>query len=354
MWQQLTGFAEGIYFLHPGWLWAWFGSSAVIWLLLRYSHLFPLANVPRIFSLQQYRHPRIDILRQLNTTRTQQQAIYRPVRRWLSYSIVLFGLHLALAHPYRLGQQLPNPPEYRDTVFIVDASISMLLRDYLVDNKRVDRMTMMKSVLTLFVNQLEGNRISLIAFSEQAYTLVPLTDDYKLLKTMLRRLEPAVLTGRTSHPGKAMLYALQQLRQTVADSAHKPVLVLVSDVNRPDRELDPAVVAKYIRQQGYRIHTIGIGASSYAAQENKFSGLIFHPANFSILEAIAENGQGKFYWADNARSLQAAMQAIQLGERHKIDATPRFIPLPLYQWPLLITISMIICLQLWPARLFKR
>lgn len=354
MLQQLTTLIQEIHLLYPFWLWLWPVSVCLLWLLLRYGQLLPLGNIPSLFNFRQYRHTRTDILQHITESQQLRKDSNRPALRWLSYSLFLLLLHVSLAHPYRLGKQLPNPPAYRDTIFIVDTSISMLLKDYLVEDERVDRMTMMKSVLTLFINQLKGNRIGVIAFSEQAYTLVPLTTDYALLKTMVRRLKPAVLTGRTSHPGKALLYTLQQLQQTTALSPQKPVLVMISDVNRPDREFDPRTVAKYIHQQGYRIHTIGIGASTYKAGKSKYSGLIFHPANFSILEAIAENGQGKFYWADNARSLQAAMQAIQSNERRKVEIEPRFIQRPLYHWPLLLSLGLIMGLQLWPGNLLRK
>jgi len=273
------------------------------------------------------------------------------LKRWLSYAVFFLGIHLALSQPYYPGRQLPTPPEYRDTIFMVDTSISMVLRDYLVGEKRVDRMTMMKSVLGLFIDQLNGNRIGLIAYSEEAYTLAPLTSDYPLLKSMMRRLEPAVLTGRTSNPGKAMLYAMQKIdADSEQDTEHKPVLVLVTDVNRPDRTLDPRVIAEHISNRGYRLHVIGIGAASYDAKESKYSGLIFHPANIKLLKSIADKGRGQFYWADNARNLQDAMKAIQSAEKRKVDVTPQYIKLPLYHWPILASLIWIITLQLWPIK----
>jgi len=234
---------------------------------------------------------------------------------------------------------------------MVDTSISMALRDYLVAGKRVDRMTMLKSVLTHFIEQLKGDRIGLIAFSEQAYTLAPLTADSKLLRNMVRRLQPAVLTGRTSNLGAAMLYTLQQLQKSnTPDSLHKPVLVLITDVNRSSRDIDPRAVAGYLHKQGYTLQTIGIGASSFKAQEDRPTGLIYQPANFALLESIAKRGGGKFYWADNVDSLRSAIQAIQSTGRSQVKVEPRFIKISLYQWPLLLGLLWILVLPLWPGR----
>ncbi|MDH5181830.1 MAG: VWA domain-containing protein [Gammaproteobacteria bacterium] len=345
MWTEIINTLYTVRFEQPAWLWLWLISALLLGLLIRYGTLALPGYLPDLFHIKHFRHTRLDLIQEHLQQAPSRKHAVKPVLHWLQYVLLFLLLHIALAQPYKQGKQLPEPPAYRDTIFMVDTSISMLLKDYLVDGKRVDRMTMMKSVLHHFITRLEGNRIGVIAFSEQVYTLVPLTDDYELLKVMIRRLQPAVLTGRTSHPGKALLYTLQQLRQTQIHD-NKPVLVLVSDVNRPDREIDPAAVSGYLKQQGYRVHTIGIGAGSYKAGDTEYRGLIFHPASFNILKSIATEGDGKFYWADNAASLREALLAIQSGERHKIEAAPRFIQIPLYHWPLLLALFGIFLQQL--------
>jgi len=351
MWQSMIEFLHSIHFQHPGWLWAWSLSLLGIGLLLRSQRLVSLAQLPEWAGARRYRHPRLSILRRLYGQQVAKQVARGAWRRWSHYALLLLCIHAALAQPYRLGQQLPAPPEYRDTLFVIDTSISMVLRDYLVAGNRTDRMTILKSVLTHFIEQLNGNRIGLIAFSEQPYTLAPITADYTLLKSLVRRLEPAVLTGRTTDVSKALLYTLQQLQQSEnVDPQQKPALVLITDVNRTYRDLDPRAIAAYLLTQGYRLHTVGIGASSHEAQERDSMGLIYQPANFALLESIAESGGGRFYWADNVNSLQAAIQAIQSAERRQVKAEPRYVRLPLYQWPLLAGLTWILMLQLWTSR----
>lgn len=346
-WQSVTASLEVIRFLHPGWLWAWPATVIGVLVLLRSGRLGPLGRFPDILAARRYRHTRTDILRSLgrnDSPRTGNPGLYR---RGLSYALLLLFIHLSLAQPYRLGQELPTPPQYRDTLFVMDTAISMRLRDYLVNGERTERMTMVKSVLTHFIDQLEGNRIGLIAFSEQAYTLAPLSTDTHLLKTMVRHLEPAVLTGRTSDVGRALTYTLQQLQQWEhSGQSHKPVVVLVSDVNRTERDIDPRAVAAVLHGRGYRVHTVGMGATRHEARDDTSSGLIYQPVNFRLLKAIAENGGGKFYPADNARSLGAAVRAIQSGERREVKVEPRHVTIPLYHWPLLAGLMWLILLQL--------
>lgn len=350
MWQSTIEFLQAIHFQHPGWLWAWALSLLGISLLLRSQRLVSLAQLPEWTGARRYRHPRLSILRRLYGQQVATQAARTAWLRWSQYAVLLLCIHVALAQPYRLGQQLPTPPEYRDTVFVIDTSISMILRDYLVEGERTQRMTILKSVLTHFIEQLKGNRIGLIVFSEQAYTLAPLTADYTLLKSLVRRLDAAVLTGRTTDVGTGLLYTLQQLQQMeIAKDQQKPALVLITDVNRSRRDVDPRAIAAHLHTQGYRLYTVGIGASSYEAQEKDSHGLIYQPANFALLEEIAQRGGGRFFWADNVGSLQAAIAAIQSAERRQVKVEPRYVTISLYQWPLLAGLTWILVLQLWAS-----
>lgn len=336
MWQATVEYLETIHILYPAWLWSLPLSLLVVAWLLRRDVLLALAQIPLLSGVQAFRHPRLDALRHIHGEKMRGLAARGMFLRWFNYAIVLLSIHVALAQPYRQGEQLPTPPEHRDTIFVLDTSVSMVLRDYLVGEERVDRMTILKSVLTHFIEQLEGNRIGMIVFSERPYTLVPLTADYALLKSTMLRLKPAVLTGRTTDIGTALLYTVQQIQRAEADGqAQKPALVLLTDVNRTYRDIDPRAVAGYLHEQGYRLHTVGIGAPSHEAGESDSWGLIYQPANFDLLRSIAANGGGRFYWADNAGSLQSAIHAIQSAERRQVEVEPRYVTLTLYHWPLL-------------------
>lgn len=352
MWQAMRELIGDVHLLYPGWLWVWPLSVAALALWLRTGRLFPLSRVPSGATAKAFRHPRLATLRRLFGADAPRGGRRDSLRTLLAYAVLLLCVLAALAHPYRLGEELPTPPEYRDTVFVIDTSISMSLRDYIVDEERVERMTILKDVLARFVEQLGGNRISLIPFSTQPYTLVPLTADKQLLASMIERLEPALLTGRTTDVGTAMLYTLQQLEQPAVDEpdVHKPAIVLVTDVNRSPRDIDPRAIATHLSDRGFRLHTIGIGAGTREAREEAPSGLVYQPANFRLLKEIAEAGGGRFYWADSVESLREAVAAIQSGERRPIDAEPRHVTIALYQWPLAAGLLWLMAAQLLPRR----
>ncbi|KPK55340.1 MAG: hypothetical protein AMS22_04750 [Thiotrichales bacterium SG8_50] len=348
---------EEIEFLHPLWLSTAPVSLGILWLWL----LLGSSSLQRLFALLPFQgrdsflHPGAARLRQAAGQRPRQGVPSERLWWGALLSVVLGCFHLALAHPYRLGERLPDPPQYRDVVFMVDASVTTLLRDYVVDDARVDRLTMLKSVLSHFVEQLHGNRIGITVFSERAYTLVPLTADYALLQLQLRRLQWS-LTGRTTDVSKAILHSVRSHQNGSAPiTEDKPMLVLISDVNRPRRAIDPRAAAAYAAQAGFTLHVIAIGAGSSEGEEKDAYTLIYEPANFELLQQIATAGGGQFIWAQDTASVRAAISAIQRGSLRAAQVQPRFISQPLYQWPLgtgllVLSITQILVIARRPAR----
>lgn len=342
----MADFLSAVHFSQPLWLYTLPVSLLLLaWLLWRWPNI--LRSMASLFSRMAqhvYRHPQLVQLQLVAQGSVQQHKTRGLFSRFAAYAVLLVLMHVTLAQPYRLGQQLPEPQRYRDILFIVDTSVSMVLRDYLVAGQRTTRMHMLKDVLRHFVKGMQGNRIGLITFSEQAYYYVPLTNDYALLEYQIQRLESAVLTGRSSDVSKALLYSLRWAGPDKAAGNNNLVLVLISSVNRPARDIDPRAAAVYLSEKNLRVHTIAIGAGSYAAEEQGSLSLIYHPASFSLLEEIAAAGRGRFFWAKDQAALNDALKIINQGEKREIASEPEFVHYPLYGWPLL---AALIWLSLW-------
>lgn len=289
-----------------------------------------------------YRHSYYPELSKLVANQAQSKTSLYRIFSLLLLFIVTGLLFVSLAGPYRDGQKLPEPPDNRNILFLVDNEVSMVLKDYFIDNERVDRLTMVKSVLLNFANKLSGNRMGLITFSENAYTLLPFTTDTNLIRKMIPRIE-STLTGRSSNPQKALLYSLNYLHNLKLKNPDlKPGIVLITDVLRPPREIDPGAIAKYIHAQGYKLYVIAIGASSYKKEDIESSSLIYHPASFKRLKAIAESAGGDFYWAKNTDSLSDVIKDILQSGKSKIIVKPEYEKLVLFQWPLGLAMLLIL------------
>ena len=332
----MTPFAQ-LALTYPIWIEALpFCLLGLAWCVWRWPNCLAALSAPLLnLTRRAYRHPQFAQLQALQQARQTREAVRHFASRLLAYAVLLSLLCVALAQPYRIGKRLPAPERHRDILFLVDTSLNMILRDYVVNGQRIDRMSMLKGVLQEFVQALHGNRIGLSVFSEQVYDVVPFTNDYALLQYQIKRLQAAVLTGRTSDISHALLYSLRELDADGAgDSGAKPVLVLISDAKRTARAIDPRAAAAYLAQRQVRVHTIAIGAGSYAGADSEHQSLIYHPASFYLLEGIAKAGNGEFFWARDQASLTAALQAINAAALREVKAPAQFVHHPLYMWPL--------------------
>jgi len=338
---ELIGYIE---FENPNWLIVYMAIflAGILIKYVRTSNLFDKINYSFTF-----RHP---YYKDINNIVKKYSAVHShsQFKNKIYYFFISGLLFLSLSSPYKIGQKIPEPPSNRDVLFVVDNEVSMVLKDYYIDNKRVERLTMVKSVLLNFANKLAGNRIGIVTFSEQAYTLLPFTTDTRLIKNMIPRIE-ATLTGRTSNPQKALIYSLNYLHNSVSNKSknkHKPTIVLITDILRPPRELNPNIVAKYIANSGFKLYVIAIGASTYKKADVEDSSLIYHPASFDRLKELATNAKGEFYWAKNTSSLNGIIENVLKSHKSSIKIKPKFIRIPLFQWPLSLALAVIFFIQI--------
>lgn len=247
---------------------------------------------------------------------------------------------IALTQPVRIGEKLPDPPQERDIVFIVDASVSMILRDYILDGERIDRMTLLKGVLNDFIHKLKGERMSIIVFGDHAYTLVPLTTDQFLLQKMLSRVQ-ATMAGRFNAMGDAIALAVKQVASTDKLAAkRKRVLVLLTDADQPTGDISPETAAQLAKKESLPLYTIAIGATSIAAEESRQGGLLYSPVDLKLVQRLSEITGAKSFQAGDPDALTKAIQAISLHETNKSKSKPLYFREALYHWFLIFAVSL--------------
>jgi Ca-activated chloride channel family protein len=223
----------------------------------------------------------------------------------------------------------------------------MTLRDYVMDGKRVDRMTLLKGVLDRFIQQLPGERIGIIVFGDAAYTLVPLTRDQSLLRRMLSRIQ-ATMAGQYNNIGEAIALAIKQTQQQ-QQGQRRRVLVLLTDADKPTGAITPDSAAELARQAELPLYTVAIGATTKAAEEQRTTGLIYEPVDVAMLNSIATLTGARNYQANDARALEQAINDIAQHETNPRQAAPRYYREPLYLWPLLCAVIALIVLAMLPT-----
>lgn len=273
-------------------------------------------------------------------------------RRWLRRGLAwgaLLGTILALAQPVRPGTPLPGPPPTLDLVLLVDVSTAMVLEDYRVDDRPVRRLDVLVAAIRHLLAGLPGSRVGLVAYGDHAQTLVPMTADHDLVLAALARLEPGV-AGRRNAPGEALAQAVARAsrhRAGAGGAGSPPVLILLSAGSDPTGEVDPLAGAELVREAGLTLHTIAIGAHRPTSAAGDRGGLVYRPADFGLLEAMALRTGGRAWRASDPRALDRALADIRRQSRHGASAsTGERTLIHGYRWPAALALGLLLALPL--------
>ena len=284
------------------------------------------------------RHPLTSLL-PATDTETHRPAWTTGLITWLVLGFII----VALAQPVRIGSRVPDPPQQRDITFIVDASVSMLLEDYTLHGKPVDRMSFLKSFLDRFVKALKGERISVIVFGDSAYTLLPLSKDPDLVRYMISRIK-ATVAGRFNALSEAITLAV---KQSSKDTERKRLLILFTDADASTDGIAPEAAARLAVGADLPLYTIAIGAA--ADSESVKTGatdLLYQPANLGLLNELATVTGAQSYQAGDIKALKLAIDDINQREQYAVATPPRFYQTPVYHLPLLFALGLLSLYQL--------
>jgi Ca-activated chloride channel family protein len=199
----------------------------------------------------------------------------RPVSRfvYLPRVLELFALlvlAIALLNPVQPSAERTIFNKGLDILLILDLSWSMQepidlegaleRRRAGITRKEVTRLEAVKEVMLSFVQKRQGDRIGLIAFSENAYVVAPLTQDVAYLTNYLRMVDNKTLAseGQTAI-GEGILTAInlaEQQKQGSGRSLSKVMIVLTDGENNTGRDVYAAI--QKAGQMGFKIYFIGV------------------------------------------------------------------------------------------------
>jgi len=220
----------------PQWLWGLLLIPALVALFIR-------AERHGIIRLREFVSARL--LPQLAGT------VNRP-RRVLRFALQLLGLALAvisLAQP-RWGYTFEDVKRKGlDLLIAIDTSRSMLSND--VQPNRLERVKLAARDL---INELQGDRVGLIAFAGRAFLQAPLTIDYEAVMESIKDLDTKTIPEGGTNISEAISLATQSFGKSAMGNR---ALVIFTD----GEELsgDAVKSAKTAADAGVRIFTIGVG-----------------------------------------------------------------------------------------------
>jgi Ca-activated chloride channel family protein len=316
-----------IRFLQPEWLWL-------------------LALLPMVMLLRGRRGPVAAIeFSDVGLARQVARASRARAGRWLWLFPVLAGalMIVGLARPQRAHSRTEVTANGIDIVLGLDVSGSMQALDFLVDNRRVNRIEVVKSVVSKFIEERPSDRIGLIAFAAAPYLVSPLTLDHDWLQQNLERVSTAAAADDGTAIGSAIAASVNRLRTTAAKSK---VVILLTDGMNNTGKISPIAAAEAAKALGVKIYTIGVGVRGMAPIPVRDEAGNVHmimdkvDVDEKTLETVAAATGGTFYRATDTDSLQKIYEQINRLEKtaQSVQKFEHFDEL--YSWALIPAASI--------------
>ncbi len=233
-----------------------------------------------------------------------------------------FFLVLALARPQWDREMQMMQRNGLDIVVCIDVSKSMDATD--IQPSRLERA---KDQISLFIDQLRGDRIAIVAFAGTAFVQCPLTDDYGAAKLFLGNLN----TDSVPIFGTDITAALSKAESVFPENTKNRVVVLISD----GENLEGNVIAQARKMSNKKItvYTLGVGSSGGSSIPIKDENGNVHNAldesgNFVVskldsrtLNEISSATGGRFYLVTPQQSeIYAIMKSIEGFEKNKYSS----------------------------------
>ena len=223
-----------------------------------------------------------------------------------------FGI-VALARPQHTDERVEQSGRGIDIVLALDVSGSMAIQDL-----KPTRLEAAKRLATDFVNARAGDRLGLVAFAGEAYSLAPLTTDYDLLREDLASLGLNLIQQDGTAIGTALGVAVNRLRESTARSR---VCILLSDGESNAGSLDPQLAAQLAHAFGIRLYTIGLGKDGFVPFDQDSLGrtrYVQTRLDETTMRQLAAAADGRFFRATDTGALREVFTQINRLEKSEI------------------------------------
>ena len=231
--------------------------------------------------------------------------------------IVLALLIVTLARP-----QLSQSREHRlakgiDILLVLDISESMRAEDF----EGANRIQTAKLVINDFLAHRENDRIGLVVFAGESFTLCPLTLDYPVLVELLSDVKLGQLEDGTAI-GDALATATHRLR--ISQSKTK-IIILLTDGENNAGSITPETAASLAKSFGIKVYTIGMGKEGGARipyADTTFGKRYQEVLTYldeNTLKLIASTTGGSYFRATDLQSLKRIYTEIDRFEKTKFE-----------------------------------
>jgi Ca-activated chloride channel family protein len=259
---------------------------------------------------------RLTTLAGLNNVAPSWRVRFRPLLFVLRIIAVLM-LSIALARPQSSNVTESMDSEGVDIVISLDISGSMLAEDF-----KPNRIEAAKAAALKFIDGRPTDRIGLVIFAGESFTMCPITIDHNVLKEQINSIHAGMLIDGTSI-GMGLATAVDKLRNATGKS--KVIILLTDGVNNTGL-IDPNTALEIAKAYKVRVYTIGIGTEGQALmpvqtpmgiQKQMVPVEIDEP----LLKQIAGETGGRYFRATGNSSLASIYKEIDKMEKTKVEVS---------------------------------
>jgi Ca-activated chloride channel family protein len=230
---------------------------------------------------------------------------FKPKLKIFLLSLVFIFLTISLINP-KIGTQLKTVKrEGVDLVFAIDVSKSMLAEDI-----APNRLEKAKRIVSQTINELNSDRVGIIAYAASALPILPITTDYSTARMFLQSLNSDMLSSQ----GTAILEAVKLAKDYYDDENQtNRVLCILSDGE--DHEFKNQNIPSIVQEMGITIFTVGLGTTKGAPipikkneiiesyKKNSDGDVVITKLVPELLQEIASSSNGIYISGENTQAV---------------------------------------------------
>lgn len=266
---------------------------------------------------------------------------------------------VALCRPQTADTKIKTNVEGIDIVIAFDISDSMLIEDM----KPLNRLEAAKERIQEFVRNRTTDKIGIVIFAGEAFTLVPPTLDYELILSRIGEITTA--QDARIKEGTALGVGLANAVSRLKDSQAKTrVVIFMTDGENNSGTIDPETGLELAKGYGIKIYSIGLGKDGptripiyvrdFMGNKMKTYQPFESTVNEELLSKMASETGGKYFRATKEDSLKGVFDEINKLEKTKTDVNKYTKYTEQFPTYLLIAISLYLIAWLLQSTWLRR
>lgn len=273
-----------------------------------------------------------------------------PVLFWLKAALFCLAwslLALCLAEPMGVAEESAQnatlEQKIHEVTFLIDTSASMSIAD---TRTRKTRLEYAKEIADLIASELRGDKAALYAFTSEPVKIVPMTFNLPFLRFVLEQMQ----INEGGHAGTDIKLLFEKVLQK------RKTYILLTDGGDTDL---PNSFQKIVSLVGdARLFVIGLGSKTPSPVPGvDYKGKPVESAvEEALLKAIAKEGLGRYYFANDTTALEIAQDIHRLLHQEEMEKTAflaAWNEKPYFQYPLALALCCLCLFLLLPDTVKK-